>query len=738
MSLSLLSKKKDQSLNETLCLLCKNLLRFIDRKIIKKYVFPNVAQLPKELRESENILKNQGKAWTYFYKEKEITEEDKIKDVFKDEKFLANLQNLTNSLIVVVEYLEQNQYLIKSAEEETKNKEEKLNSLNEIKNILNNYFDKNEENKLSNNYNKFHILEDQNLLNIMSKLQTSNKKNIVENKTSQNVIDFNKVVNNNLNVSNNNFNNNNNSDEKNKISTNLDKNEGNNDNIIINNKQTNLQKNDNNDFVNNIKAKTFLEDNKQADTVIKPGLSSPQKNDIEPSKIESIKSEPDSDDKNKINNLIDSYKIAFFNKDLIKENNNNNNVEKVENFRDNILLNKKIERETFNDKEETKNNINIDNPSSDKKKSKNKKNKNKNKKSKDINTQMELKEEIKNLPALKPKEENNKEIISFAPEHQENKDQENSNKEQKELGEINIILEKEKDNEMEKISFENEFNLGIKTELYDLDPNNNRAKTIREILSLIKKNGIKNYNPRINGPYLVGSYRTVPDLPSINYFAPIDIMYTFKDILIDKKIVDYSINNLIKENLKLNIIESSLGQNYDENSGISKIIVKCSSELNLSLIISFNIYFMDIGNETNEKILNNFIFKGDKMNFESKDIEKKFIYTILFLRIWRKKNKFFFIIPEILDEIAKHFIQKYKIDAALCILKVFFYLYNIDFNPRKNTEDFPKHKSFLEKTIKKWFENEEQKEMIKKSVLETIYILNNKKYSEIFNNYDCE
>ena len=85
------SKKKEVPLNETFYNLCKDLLRFIDRKIIKKYISPNIAQLPKEMRNHENKQdnqnQNQNKVWTYFYKEKEITKEEKIKDVFKDDFF---------------------------------------------------------------------------------------------------------------------------------------------------------------------------------------------------------------------------------------------------------------------------------------------------------------------------------------------------------------------------------------------------------------------------------------------------------------------------------------------------------------------------------------------------------------------------------------------------------------------------------------------------------------------------
>ena len=117
------TKKKEVPLNDTFYNLCKDLLRFIDRKIIKKYISPNIAQLPKEMRNHENKIDKQNEVWTYFYKDKEVTKEEKIKDVFKDDIFLGHLQNLNNSLNIVLDYLEQNQINIKKLEDDVKNKE---------------------------------------------------------------------------------------------------------------------------------------------------------------------------------------------------------------------------------------------------------------------------------------------------------------------------------------------------------------------------------------------------------------------------------------------------------------------------------------------------------------------------------------------------------------------------------------------------------------------------------------
>ena len=112
MSNSSTSKKKEIPIKDIFFHLCYDLLRFIERKIVKKYIYPNCAQVPKEKRNPEQG-DNQKEQWTYFFKDEDLTEEEKIKDVFKDDKFLGYLQNLTNCLIMVVDYLDQNQKKIK-------------------------------------------------------------------------------------------------------------------------------------------------------------------------------------------------------------------------------------------------------------------------------------------------------------------------------------------------------------------------------------------------------------------------------------------------------------------------------------------------------------------------------------------------------------------------------------------------------------------------------------------------
>ena len=346
---------------------------------------------------------------------------------------------------------------------------------------------------------------------------------------------------------------------------------------------------------------------------------------------------------------------------------------------------------------------------------------------------------------MKPKIEKKKDIIKFEYDSKEDSNNKNNLKVIKEIKEQDIDDELVKGlledsdinkNENEKNnniirgeSLEDEFSLEIDKKFFKLNPKNQRSKIIKDILSAIKTNDIKNYNPRINGPYLVGSYKTISELPSLNYSSPIDIMYTYKDILIDKKIIDYTIRNIMDKGLNLNLIEYS---DCYRDDNMTKIKAKCSSKINKSIIISFIIVFIDIGDELNEKIINNIIFDAEKINFENKNEEKKFINIIIFLRIWRKKNKLLFIIPELLDEIAKLNFDSNK-TLALCLLNIFYTIYNgINiFNSKQNQGNMPKHKILFEKLFKNLFENENNKKKIKEAILQTNKLINNKNIEEV-------
>ena len=100
------SKKKELTVQETFYNLCKDLIRYIDKKIVRKYVSPNQAQIPKEKRIKEKQYDDNR--WRYFFEDEETTNEERIKDIFKDNNFLSHLQILYNDLNVLIKNMEEN------------------------------------------------------------------------------------------------------------------------------------------------------------------------------------------------------------------------------------------------------------------------------------------------------------------------------------------------------------------------------------------------------------------------------------------------------------------------------------------------------------------------------------------------------------------------------------------------------------------------------------------------------
>ena len=149
------SKKKELTLHETFYNLCKDLIRYIDKKIVRKYISPNQAQIPKEKRNKEiHFIDNK---WRYFYEDEETTEIEKIKDIFKDNNFLSNLQNLYNDLNVVTTNMEQNKNDKENLDKKIQMENEKMKLLGDINIQLAKYFI--EQNKNLNSINKNELIK---------------------------------------------------------------------------------------------------------------------------------------------------------------------------------------------------------------------------------------------------------------------------------------------------------------------------------------------------------------------------------------------------------------------------------------------------------------------------------------------------------------------------------------------------------------------------------------------------
>ena len=658
------SKKKEQAPKETFYNLCHSLLRFINRRIVKKYVFPNEAQLPKERRGLDLRANND---WKY-YLNKDVTEDEKIKDVFKDDKFLGSLQKMTNSLNEIIDFMDMNQKQINMIEEKSRNKEEKINSLSEIKDLLNTFFDPKKEN----------INDDKSFNNILEKINHFNslQKNI--NKTPEN------------------------------------KNNNSNNNMIEDNM------NENEDFTIKEEASPLIKNNESDDNE--------QKNFF----------------KNELNILKENFRLDDL-KDSAQSLSKISQEKKEDIKNENIFINRKTEREKTTKK--------------------NKKKKNQNK------TKMEKKEndiDVKNndilnntppikslkIPILLPKEDKtainktdkkdkkkkesiDEEILRQLIDNEsvENSKENNINKNKVEKKEvINIESIPNNTNKSAEEIFESE----LKKNFAELqkDKKNKMIIKMKSIIQTLDDTNIldiKKYNDRITGPFLAGSYKTFQDLCYVEYPREIDIIYKYKNMLLNKDIKDFSVKEVLENYLELNIVKSC-DICEDENNRISKIEVECSDKkLGNNDIIKFNVIFVDIGYGFNEKIIDDLIL--NKKEFLVKTEGDKFMNICLFLRIWRRKNKLFYLIPEMLDELARKFLSQEK-SMLTVVLNVFFDLYNEnnDFYPKGNNDFISKQKIICEKLMSDLFskDNSEKLKELKGKILQTTEDINNKKFEEVF------
>ena len=632
--------KNSKSQQDTLYQLCQALLRFINRKIVKKYIFPNEAQLPKEKRGLELRANN---IWKY-YLNNDVTEEEKIKDVFKDDKFLLSLQKMTNSLNEVTGLIESNQKKMKMMEEKSKNKEEKINALSEINDLLSSFFKNKEKGENSNNSNKNEDIIIDNILEKMKGFYSLQKyhEDSNENKNNEN---GNKI------------------DES---------------HSMINNSELT--------------------------------------------------------EKNNTNNELDLL-INNFGLDELKEHDKDNNNEIKD---DNIFLNKKTERE--DNKSKTNKTKNKNKKKKNKIKSENKENNINNKDEQESPSQKEKEKEKINLPILKPKEEKKEDDIDeeIIKQILENELEENSNandKSQEKKQIINLdLLSKDARKELFDIELRKKFT-GNKRPKKE----NNIIKEIRNILNALEDKKIqemKNYNERISGPYLCGSFKVFRNLCAINYSREIDLVFKYKDMLLNQDIINYSVKEVLENYLKLNIVKSTeiKEKEVDEENKVVKIDVECTSKkLDKNDIIKFNVLFVDSGIGFNEKIIDELIL--NKKEFLVKTEEEKFTNISLFLRIWRRREHLFYLIPEMLDELSRKFLKPEK-SMLNVILNVIYEIYNqfINLYPKDSNSFVPASKILCEDILKDLFRKDNEKRIkdLKEKIVKLANDMREQKYENVF------
>ena len=168
---------------------CKDLFKYIKRKIIKIYVCPDFPN-------QETPISN---PWSYINTHENLTEKDKCFDIFKDDTFLPLVQKCYEALENIIKRLDENRKTVEFMKKNIEFGEKKIKLLSELKTQLNSYFN-NEDNEKSNGDNKGkkdRISEQLNLaktLDILNNLQNlrsdqpNNELSLKENEIKDNVV----------------------------------------------------------------------------------------------------------------------------------------------------------------------------------------------------------------------------------------------------------------------------------------------------------------------------------------------------------------------------------------------------------------------------------------------------------------------------------------------------------------------------------------------------------------------
>ena len=342
------NKKKETAVQDTFYNLCKDLIRYIDKKIVKKYISPNQAQVPKEKRIKEKVY-NDNK-WRYFYEDDETTEEDRIKDIFKNNKFLFILQNLYDTLGVVVNDMENNKKNLEVLEEQMRMEQEKLKINSEINTQMLKYL-------IDNKINDINSINQNDFLKAFENLKNNSViKNINPDMIQQFMSNTNNI---NLLQSNINMQNNPNNNNNNLMNNNANANINNRNDLV---KENNIKLNNKNKLMKNKSIPTLIQaleainkskNNKKNINYQKDSSNKViQKNNI----LDSDSNDSDDSDNNEKDEEEEDEKEEKEKKEEKEENNKKNNIYEKNKYKKNEnknkkFLNRKIKRKNDNNKE---------------------------------------------------------------------------------------------------------------------------------------------------------------------------------------------------------------------------------------------------------------------------------------------------------------------------------------------------------------------------------------------------
>ena len=674
--------------------LCKDLYKNIQRKIIKKYIYPDKIKTNSYNTINKSI--KEEKEWKYYKSEESISEEEKIWDIFKDNVFLSKVHNCYESLEQIIESLDENEKNIQYLQNNIEIGEKKIQLLSQLNSQLNQFFKKNEEisnytqnnnvnntntntnslNKIDNNENNIGGA-DVNVIGQLSLVKSLNILNDLQIMNSMN--DANKqdnVLNNNKNIKSANTTTNTTITNNNNIIL---------DNKIINNNIGTQKAKEKTDIINNEvnvqMPNTF--DNKYENNQIPKLLNKKSKREKNDNQQYDNNNEPES-----VSEKNYSYKKKCISSNAYISNSQNQNVTSdIINNNNNNIPNK-------NNVSTSQNNEINENP----------KDANSNY---DLNNTIEL---IENENNMKDSPQKNSE---------EKKESNESNCESSMEISCDKILKKAFSSICNQAQIQN-------------DPI--KKETIFEINNLLKKIPTINFNmkEKFEDPYIIGSYSHFKITHLMDYNPPIDILFKCKCIKSRDELKNIA-TDMLQNKLCIKYIEISF--DYDKKNEIVKICNKCKIKLRnkSDLFIYINLFFVGVNLSTfinKEKSINRFLFSNNICDNKNK------IIICLFFRRWRRKYKLFFIMPEFIDVIVQFYFNETE-TITLIIEKIFYDVFDgqINFENKNNNvhKDIDNIKEIKE-FINEWYINNEDQKKLKNAIIATQELIMKNEFYSTFNN----
>ena len=497
--------------------LCKNLLKYLKKNIVKRYVYPQLSFKKTEL----SLHDKEPKFWKYFKTNEIVTEEDKLFNLFKDNAFLMQVQKFYESLENIINILDKNKKIFEMKKKEIEVGENKIKLLYELNSQLNQYFKSkpdislNKNNKINgknnnNNLGHLSLLKSFNILND-SKIKRSIKDlNILEDVTKNNITP----------------------------STTFDNNIIRENNYINNGSIIQIK----NEKYN--KEQTIINNDKEGEIRIENKKLAEDQYNINKFNNNNIKKEPSN---------IANKEFKLLNRKKKRDKSINIKQEKYIDIYDNNLINI------------NKNKINYGRENND-----NEQNKNIEYKyiKKEANPNIENIDISKNQTIAKENNENFNFNKTMNPDKKDN----NSNN-----GNSSVSLIKFNnypDLELEK-ALKNKFSC-IFSNGKNLELNWDIILEIRKILKKIPEIKFTGNKNKLENPSVIGSYKHFDVMFLRDSLPTIDILFKCKDIKTVEEINEIS-KEILDKNLGLNYIEMSKGH-YNEN-GIVKVINKCKFKI---------------------------------------------------------------------------------------------------------------------------------------------------------------